>query len=213
MNLYSFHDPSDYTFAQATRHGTWYPSGAKICPECKTTRQKRVPPLIFEWEAGSDLIGDFIWPGLDTDLVVTQRVREAFEGRFREITFEPVEYWQNPKLKRPTIVTHRSKPRVWLPYMGPTLWDVIPSLWCSLDHVKSNVSITKVCSTCGTIIYKTPRWPQGTLIVDRDTWSGEDIFHIQEYSGGIFCTERVKEFVEQAGFTNVSFLEDGIIPD
>lgn len=49
-------------------------------------------------------------------------------------------------------------------------------------------------------------------MIDPTTWNGADIFHIYEYSGGIFCTEQVKLFVENAGFTNVSFLEDGVIP-
>jgi len=82
-----------------------------------------------------------------------------------------------------------------------------------LDLVESNVTIEKTCSTCGKTIYKTPPWDQHHLVIDRNTWNGESIFHIHQYSGGIFCTEEVKTFVEQSGFTNVTFLEDGIIPD
>lgn len=211
MKLYHFSSPNDYSFAQATRRGTWYPIGLKICPECNTSRQKRVSPLIIEWEAGSDVIGDFVWPGLNTDLVVVQKVRDIFEDRFREIEFGSVEFWQNQKIKKPIKMTHRSKPRVWLPYTGPTLWDVIPMKWCHLDHLKSNVSIARECSTCGKIIYKTPPLNQRHLVVDPSSWDGEDIFHIHEYSGGIFCTERMKDFIIQLGFTNVSFQEDGSI--
>ena len=213
IKLFTFDSPNNYFFAQATRHGTWYPKGSKICPECQTSRQKRVSPLVFEWEPGSDVIGDFIWPGFNNDLVVVQKVREILEGQFREIEFGPVEFWQDPKLKPPKKMTRRSKPRIWLPYTGPTLWDVIPTSWCHLDHLQSDVSIAKKCSTCGKVIYKYPKWNQRHLVVDRNTWDGEDIFHIYEYSGGIFCTERVKEFVDQGGFTNVRFSEDGIIPD
>lgn len=211
MKIYHFHNPYNYRFAQALRRGTWYPKGAKVCPECHTSRQKRVSPLIIEWEPGSDLIGDFTCPG-DDELVIAQKVRNVFEGRFREIEYRPVEFWQEPKLKQPKKLTPRTKPRVWMPYTGPTLWNVIPRVWCYLDHAKSGVSIKKVCSTCGNTIYEKPPWRQRHLVLDLSTWNGEDIFHIHEYSGAIFCTERVKEFVQNSAFTNITFLEDGEIP-
>jgi hypothetical protein len=210
MKIYHFHNPYDYRFAQALRRGAWYPKGATVCPECHTSRQTRVSPLIIEWESGSDMIGDFVCPG-DDELVVTLKVRDAFEGRFREIEFGSVEFFQEARLKRPKKITRRSTPRVWLPYTGPTLWDVIPTKWCRLDHTKSGVSIEKVCQTCGKTIYKKPPWSQRHLVVDPLTWNGEDIFRIYEYSGAIFCTEQVKEFVESNRFTNINLLEDGRI--
>jgi len=213
MRIYHFHYRENFAFAQAGRRGTWFPPGVKICPECNRSRQARVSPLIIEWEAGSNLVGDFVWPGLGSDLVVSQSVKDSFKERFREVEYKTVEFWQDPKIKQPTKVTKRSKLRIWLPYNGPTLWDTIPIKWCHLDHGKSNVSILKVCLTCGKTIYKTPPWHERKLVIDTATWDGEDIFHIHEYPGGIFCTEQVKEFVEQAGFTNVAFLEDGEIPD
>jgi hypothetical protein len=212
MKLYHFQNPYNYRFAQALRRGTWYPKGATICPECRTSRQKRISPLVIEWEAGSDLIGDFVWPSGD-ELVVTQKLRDAFEGRFSEIEFRSVEFWQEPKLKQPKKVTSRSKPRVWLPYTGPTLWDINATKWCHLDHGKSGVTIAKECQTCGKTIYKKPPLSGRRLVVDPSTWTGEDIFHIYEYSGALFCTERVKNFVESSGFTNISFLEGGVIPE
>jgi hypothetical protein len=213
MRLFHFHGPVDYIFAHASRRGTWYPEGAKVCPECGSSRQKRVSPLIIEWESGSDMIGDFIWPGFDDELVIAQKVKDDFGGRFREIEFGMVEFWQNPRLKRPTKIMHRSKPRIWLPYAGPPLWDVLPKSWCHLDLLQSNVTIVKECLTCGKVIYKTPPSPQRNLVIDPATWSGEGIFHIHEYPRWIFCTELVKESVEKARFNNVSFLEDGVIPN
>ena len=213
MKLYHFDSPDNYKYAQATRRGTWYPQKSKICPECFTARQKRVSPLLIEWEPGSDMIGDFVWPAFNDDLVVSQRVREFFQDRFSGIEFGAVEFWQEKKLKQPKKMTCRSKPRVWLPYSGPQLWDLIPTSWCHLDHPKSNVTITKACSTCGKILYRVPTAPHRYLVVDLSTWEGYDIFRIYENSGLIFCTEQVKEIVEQAGFTNVGFFEDGILPD
>ena len=213
MKLYYFRDPENYYFASAIRRGTWFPPGVKICPECQLSRQTRISPLIIEWEPGSNVIGDFVWPGLNNDIAVTQRVKEKFEESYSAIEFGQVKYWQAPKLKRPIRTTKRSQPRVWLPYDGPTLWEIIPTNWCHLDHQRSGISIEKECSVCKRVVYKYPPQHQGRLVVDLATWNGEDIFHIYEFPGGIFCTERVKELVIQSGFTNVSFVEDGIFLD
>jgi hypothetical protein len=213
MKIYHFCDPQDYRFAQAIRRGTWYPQGSKICPECKTSQQTRVSPLIIEWEPGSDEIGDFTWPSLGADLVVVQNVKDAFETQFNGIKFEPVEFWQARKTRKPKKITRRTKPRIWLPYSGPTLWDVIPKRWCNLDLIKSNVFVVKICSTCGKTIYHRPPVHQRYLVIDPKTWGGEDIFRIYEYSNMIYCTDKVKDFVERSGFSNVSFKEVGEIPE
>lgn len=212
VKLYHFRNPQNFVFAQAGSRGTWFPTGVKICPECNSSRQKRVSPLILEWEPGSDVVGDFAYLSGD-EVVVTQKVKDALEKRFREVKFGAVKFWQEKKLHRPQKITRRSKPRIWLPYDGPTLWNVIPTKWCHLDYEKSKVSILKECATCGKTIYVHPSWPERHLVIDTTTWNGEDIFHVYEYSGGIFCTQRAKEYVEMAGFTNVAFLEDGEIFD
>jgi hypothetical protein len=212
MKIYHFEPPENSTFAQATRRGTWYPPSSKICPECKTSRQSRVSPLIIEWEAGSTEIGDFVWPGLNTEVVVVQKVKEIFQLNFDGLEYKTIEFWENPKLIKPAAFHRKTKRRIILPYTGPTLWDVIPSSWCHLDHQLSGVSIVKECSTCGKVLYKTPPWPHRRLVVDPETWNGADIFHIYEYSGAIYCTEGVVDVVEKYKFTNVKFLEDGEIP-
>lgn len=210
--LFHFHGIFDYRFAQAGRRGTWYPDpGPGLCRECRTSQQRRVPPLILEWEPGSDVIGDFAWLGADDEVVVTQRVRIALEGRFRGFEFRSIEFWQDPKLKRPERITRRTKPRVWLPYEGPPLWDVWVTAWCHLDLERSGEILEKECSTCGKKIYKGPPFEERYLVVDPTSWDGSDIFHVHEYPRWIFCTEQVKEFIKQTGFTNVSFLEDGEI--
>ena len=106
----------------------------------------------------------------------------------------------------------RTQPRVWLPYEGPPLWDLWVTALCHLDLERSGVTLEKECSTCGTKFYKGPPFEERHLVVNPASWGGEDIFRIEQ-SGWVFCTERAKEFIEQAGFTNVSFLEDGEIPD
>jgi hypothetical protein len=211
MRLYHFADPHIYWFAEAGRRGTWSPSPG-LCPECQRDRSVRVPPLIIEWEPGSAQVGDFTWPGFNDELVVTQRVRDALEDRFCCMGFLSIVMQQHPRLRRPTRVTKRTKPRVWLPYEGPPLWQLRATTWCSLDHEASGVRLDKVCATCGKSIYLAPPFEQRHLVVLPSTWYGEDIFNIREYAGWTFCTERVKEFIEAQGFTNAGFALDGEIP-
>lgn len=212
MKLYHFSEPQDYRFARAGRLGTWAPDPAWTCPECGLHNQERVYPLILEWLSGSDQVGDFTWPGLDDELVVTQRVREAFEGAFRGVEFRDFEMSQPPKLKRPEQTTRRTKPRVWLPYEGPPLWDMQATAWCGLIHERSGVRLEKVCSTCDRPQYSWPEDAEHFMVLDPATWGGEDIFQIRECPRWIFCTERVKELVEANGFTNAGFALDGEIP-
>ena|SRR3990172_413140 len=212
MKLYLFRDPYDYRFARGGRRGTWSPSPG-LCPECGGSRSERIPPLIIEWLPDSDQIGDFTWPGLNDEVVVTQRVREALEGRFRGFEFRSIEMYQNPRLKRPSRPTKRTKPRVWLPYEGPPLWDLQPTSQCRLDLERSGLRYTGICGTCGWESYEVPPLEGRYLVVDRSTWDGADIYRIHEYSALVYCTEQVKEFIESQGFTNVSFLLDGEIPD
>ena len=211
IEIFHFHNPENFYFAQAGSLGTWFPPGQKPCPECTVSRQRRVPPLILEWEPGSDVVGDFVWPGFDDEVVVNQRVRDALEGRFRGFEFKPIEMWQSPRLNRPKN-PKRGKARVWLPYQGAPLWDLWVTAWCRLDIEKSGLILKKVCSTCGEKYYTNSSSENSPLVVDRSSWGGELIFHIDEYPRWIFCLQEVKEFIERAEFTNVAFLRDGFLP-
>lgn len=212
MILFHFQYSETHEYAFATRRGTWFPKNAKLCPVCHRSTQKRINPLIIEWEPGSDKIGDFVWPALSTELVVTQRVKDAFQMRFPELEFDIVEFWQNPQIKQPSRTTTRTKPRIWLPYKGPKLYSVTPTKWCRLDQQKSNVMGKKLCTSCNREIYDLPNLAENCLVLDTTTWGGENIFRIHEYPGVIFCTNRVKDIVEQFDFTNVRFIQDGLIP-
>jgi len=200
-------------YAVAYWKGTWYvePGDLPVCPECGISLEKRIQPLIIEWEPGSDIIGDFTVTGSYYDMVVTQRVREAIEGKFTGFEFHPVEMYQKPSLKRPTRITKRTKPRVWLPYEGPPLWDFWIMGRAQWDLEKSRISISKVCKTCGKIFHNQP--PEGhPLVLDVDNWNGCDVFRVPEYSRFVYCMDNLKNFIEEKEFTNVSFLEVGYAP-
>jgi hypothetical protein len=211
MKLFHFHYSDPQVFASTVRRGTWFPKGAKLCPTCHTSTQERIDPLVIEWETGSREIGDFVWPALNTELVVTQRVKVVFEENFPELEYSLVEFWQNTKTK--VLPKHAGKTnRIGLPYEDPLLWAVRPTKWCHVDYEKSNVKIKITCPTCNKVIFDVPNLSENHLVLDTNTWGLENIFRIHEYSGAIFCTNRVKEIVEINNFINVRFVEDGEIP-
>lgn len=214
IRIYHFHDPNDSRFARAGRRGTWEPDpGPGVCPECGRSRQRRVPPLIMEWLPDSDIIGDFTWPGLDDEVVVTDAVRRFLGDHIKTaVDFLPPEMWQSPRLAKPQRVTTRTKPRVWLPYEGPQLWSMEPTAYARLDLKASGWQVEGTCSICGRVLYSSPPFEERRYAVDPCTWYGADIFRIHD-SRWLFCTERAKRLIEARGFTNVSFLEDGVILD
>jgi hypothetical protein len=211
MKLFHFHYYDPQVFTSAVRRGTWFPKGAKLCPTCHTSTQERIDPLVIEWETRSREIGDFVWPALDSELVVTQRVKDIFDVNFPELEYSLVEFWQNPRTKVPPKHAGRST-GVGIPHEDPLLWAVRPIKWCHVDHEKSNIKIKFTCSTCKKVFFDVPNLSENHLVLDTNTRGLENIFHIYEYSGAIFCTDRVKDLVEKNNFTNVRFVEDGEIP-
>lgn len=232
MKLYRFHNPQDYRFAEAGVRGTWYPEPSPgLCPQCGASQLKRIPPLIIEWLPGSDKIGDFVWPG--REIVVSQQVREVLEEQFEGFEFKPVEMWQNLALRRPQQVNKRTKPRIWLPYVGPPLCDLWITTWVHLDTEQSSIQLIKACEVCGYKEYevkgveiKKSQWNstkndldkihiprvegKGIYIPDNDL-QGADVFRVFEVPAWVFCSEKVKSTIEAKEFNNISFLEVGDI--
>lgn len=56
---------------------------------------------------------------------------------------------------------------------------------------------------------KTERLPAAGVFVRESDLVGADIFGVYEFPAGVFCTDRVRELIEQENFSNVSFLEMG----
>jgi len=184
---------------------------------------------VLEWEPGPDLVGDFTWPGFGDDVVVADHVLTALRERFSG--FEPgsVEMVQDPKLKRTT----RGHRRVWLPYEGPALHELWVTAWAHVDRERSSIELERRCGTCDREFWelygveqweadyyeneedfvrgRTERLPRAGLFVPKDDLAGADIFRIYKFPGWIFCTESVRRFVEEEGFSNVAFLEMGDI--
>jgi len=233
--LWRIVQPYGTTYA---RCGTYSHSVLLNKPECARCGRgavyARFPrPLTLVWEPDSDVIGDFSWPS-GGRTVLKRTVFDALAERFSGIAAEPIVMEQEPKLKRPKRITKRTKPRVWLPYQGPPLVE----MWIerTVSHLPSTTfEVQDHCEDCGRTLTRlggvervhgrlieetmdliperTPRILGQGLFVQGTDLVGVKIFRVEEFTQTLLCTNEVKAFVEERGFTNVAFLEYGNVVD
>jgi hypothetical protein len=228
MRLWRFTSPVDDTFAEGGQRGSWSaPAGGRVCPECSSSRQSRIQPLLLAWLPGSDLVGDFTWCGLAGEVAVTERVVAALRGHCHG--FEPgaVEMVEDNEAS----ASRRGKPRVRLPYSGPALHELWVTTWVHLDRDGSSVELERTCGTCHTEFWevfgverwdshydperrrlvrtKTERLPKAGVFVQNAELAGASIFRVHEFPGWVFCTDVARALIQKEGFTNVAFLEMG----
>ncbi len=212
MRLWQFSEPFDYHFARANRVGGTWQEGEY---------RERRRPIVVEWKPDSDVVGDFTWPGLDTDILVADRVGVALkEARIDGFELRKVEMVENSNAERSS-----NKPRVKLPYSGPQLSDLWVTAWTNIDRERSTV--TRIDADDGAVhfelagaqrrekVWDQRRMELTTQIHPRLEGQGlfvppiRGIFRVEEFPGSIFCCDTVKHLIEESGFTNVSFLEMG----
>lgn len=229
MKLYRIVEPSwlNLDFAELSPIGTWS-SSTGVCYECGGSNQERVQPLVAEWQPGSDLIADVTWAAFQP--VLTCKLFCDLRSRFRGFTNGPVEYVQDPKLKRPVRVTRRNRRRVWLPYDGPELCEVWVAEFRHLAKPASTAEMTYKCRTCGRERWEVigiERWEYDADALGFATWtnyqrqpdmglyarpsdlSDIDVFRFNEFPAWIICTEQVRTYVLEGSYSNVGFLEIG----
>jgi hypothetical protein len=197
-------------YAHALMSGTY--EQLPRCPKCKLAARRRVPPLIIEWDYGSNVVGDFTWPAGLGEIIVSDRVRTCFVANgFSGVRFEPVEMVQKQGLKKPRKES-KAKTRVWLPYVGPPLWNLVVTSWCDMDVTLSRRSLVSECDGCGRkrMIVHDPTAP---LVVRPESWAGSDFFCIREMEKLVFISEAVRQAIEENGFTNVAMKVRGYIPE
>ena len=191
------------------------PERKRLCPSCGACE---LPPLELEWDIGSDLIGDFVFAV--APIIAKQTVAKELAQHFKGFTTRAVNFPEHPNLMRPTPPKQTRKKRVWLPYEGPPLCEMVVTHEVNLLP-QSTVEYESVCKECGRPVYKsfngvetrrgeliTPRTPGQGLFVTKKSLAGCDFFKPRN-SGLTLCTDRVKEFIEQRGYTNITFWEMG----
>lgn len=224
--IWCFWNDHQPRFAEAWERGT-YVDELGLCPECRRSRFRRIQPLVIEWQPGSATIADFTWPDIGC-IVVRDEVGLALAEQFRGFELGPVEMIQDPKLERTERNANR---RVWLPYSGPPLHELWVTKHVHLDPERSTSKKIHECSICGSRRWETvgsgdfgSKWNKDELRLDRwevarkpgegvlvaeSVLDGAEIFRVEEFIGWVFCTDRVKRFVEAQGYTNVIFREMG----
>ena len=169
-----------------------------------------------EWDVGYDVIGDFMHCG----------------GRViahREIISELVTRFcgaceVKAKFSLPQAEPANAKKKTKKKDVMPDLYPEIAVLHISkeIDPLpQSTVSFSDRCSGCGSYHIEsltgveqwdlrahTPRVDGSGLFVRSEDLDGCDFFR-PRHSGYVLCTDRVREFVLERGYTNVRFLEFG----
>ena len=193
------------------------PAAASQCPACGA-RRWNPPPLTVEWEEGSDEVADFV--SAVARIVVRVSVADELLARFHGFEKGPVIMSDHPKLHRPARVTKRTRPRVWLPYQGPDLCELLVTRELPLLP-ESTVTVESMCSACGRVVYGAVEGCEqknSRSHVCRQPGKGFFFSHALLTTDGFFrpqwmwyilCTGPVKEFIEARGFTNIEFLQAG----
>jgi hypothetical protein len=188
---------------------------------------------VLEWEPGSNEVGDFTVSGIPNQPFAKASVGLQLKERFNGIELGPVDYWQHPrfdKVKRPRT------PRVLLPYQGAPLCYLYATQEIALAVEISTVTVGANARGEATLVaidgveqldsigqppdylpQRTMRQARQGLIFLRGGTEGIDCWRlegIKEWGHQrIYCRDRVKRFIEEAGYTNVKFLEVGEIID
>jgi hypothetical protein len=199
------------------------------CKSCTIrTIYKDPVPLVLEWEPGSEKVGDFVWPG-GGRIAVTKTAFAELASLVPRLRQGSVEMIQDPKLKKPKRLG-RSKPRVWLPYSGPPLVELVVSK--SVPVLPSTTTkVTERCDVCGAeqiqvvgIEEKGQRWDPHQLrlrpshrkrvagkgiFIARSAVPDRSLFRAEPFPSFVLCTDEVREFVLARQLANIDFLEMG----
>ncbi len=208
--------PVGLGFAELNRHYT-KPQGEE-CAKCGSIVDPKHDPLTVEWDDGSNKVGDFVHAGADIVLrkLVAERLRDVATG----FDTASIKFFDHPNLHKPISIQDESESRIWLPYDGPPLCQLLVTRKVPLSD-RSTVEVANHCDACGAIQYKRiigvekktrafskPRISGQGLFVCAADLNGDDVFTPIGTSLKL-CTNTVKEFIENEGFTNVELLEYG----
>ncbi len=182
---------TDFVSADGTKRGA-----APRCPKCGdfVGGLPRLPPMQFELETWGQRFGDLAF-GAGNDVLVTDQFKEAFlssglTGFFR---FSPAEIVK--------VVARRRK--ILTPM--PNYFVAIPGVSrAAVDHQKSGMDymIPWTCEECRIgHIMRLRR-----LVIEPDTWSGEDVFIPRGLPGTIVTSERFKQFCDRYSFSNCQLI-------
>lgn len=187
--------PSGKYLAGMSKAPGYRQGDATKCPKCGAfvSMLAWLPPFRVELELTGEQLGDLIFsPG--NDFLASKRFCEAYQGlKLIGLTgFDPVE-----------VVRIQSR-RKSLPE-APPYFRVEPlRTEAALDLMASGCEWVEPpkCDYCRTGQLKR----RTRLVLEKGTWSGEDIFCPRGATGRILTTDRFKNACEQHGITNAEFI-------
>ncbi len=193
------------------------PQAPVVCEVCG--RRSDSGPLRVEWDQGSDAIADFTFAR--GHIVIKEQVADQLALRCSGFRKGPVEMPDHPNLHRPSGPRARRKRQVWLPYEGQALCELLVTHEVDMRS-ESTAVVEHICHACGRIIYaafngierknsrgRTPRESGKGLFFTAASIEGDAEIFRPRFTGLTLCTTKVKEYIEQQGYTNVEFLEVG----
>jgi hypothetical protein len=169
---------------------------ATSCPVCgrPVSMLTWLPPFRVTLKLYGKVFGDFAFMAGGNDFLVSQKFREVYHslGLTGLLGFDLVEVIgiKSGRKRRQPPPTYF---RVDVTY-GQTALDMAASGFEWLE--------TPTCPLCRTATIM--RWKR--LILEQETWTGEDAFRPRGMSGEIMVSERFKYACEQNGITNAFFM-------
>jgi hypothetical protein len=223
MKFFFFNNPRDYRFAWASLREPW-----RLLERDEAGRPETAQ---MQWEADSEVVGDFIWWAACSDVVVKRSLAEELLKQFSGFELGPIAMFQDPKFDK--LKRKPRKPRILLPYTGPELVYLAATAVVPVDMEHTSSSIEWVERDGVQFPRLLPVFehyetrfenfrPAGEIHVPRESGKGAFVHAADVGGASIFqlsiadqqcpqmcCTEPVKDFIEQQGWTNVRFLEVG----
>jgi hypothetical protein len=199
MKFYLLEDPNKYIeYARFSQRGTW--SDGKLCKKCGISSSTLVDPLKIEWDPGSNQVGDFSWCGYT--VVIQEKVKKYLLSTCQNCDFGEVVVLPPPKQGNKKIVD--------FPYNGPNLYWLKANSYIDLDIVKSETPLLIDCIFCGQKKY---RFRRNNLIVNKNSWSGDHIFKLNQFqkSSATYVTQKLLSELIGQGFDNLGYIEAGNI--
>ncbi len=96
------------------------------------------------------------------------------------------------------------------PYAGPKLRWLRTANYVPMDADASELSIDIDCPECRRTSFD---FQMDGIVVRRSDWKGQKLFHLKQYSDSdaMYIPEPALEQLLSAGFTNLGYVEVGVI--
>ena len=183
---------TDYLTADGTKRGV-----GPRCPKCGSfiDSKPRLPPIRVELETWGRRFGDLAFD-VSNDVLVSERFKDAYQssGLTGLSGFSPAEIVK--------VIARRGR----VPQPIPKYFLAVPGRSRALvDDRASGMDYKRswTCEQCRDgLIMRLRR-----LVLEPNTWSGEDVFIARGLPGTIITSERFKEFCDRHAFSNCLLIE------